>query len=120
MAAEEAMSAATVVATGVAIVVMTAATIEQAVALLIAARGGLAAGGLAAIALVAMEQAPHGMAHAMAPALAPARVGIATRRRGDNGRGHGRRRRSGLLLSPLADQHGPCHQQERSIHRIPP
>src|SRR6266542_912282 len=50
----------------------------------------------------------------MAPAFTAARI-VAARggsRRSNGGRRHGSR----FLVTRLADQHGPCHQQERSIH----
>jgi hypothetical protein len=74
----------------------------------------VAARRLTGIAVVTMEQAAHLIAQTVAPAIATAWVAVAAR--GSSRRSCGRRHGGNFLVSRLADQHGPCHQQERSIH----
>jgi hypothetical protein len=111
----------------VVIVVMSAARPELTAAAIIAAAATIVMDGaiivttgrLTGVAIVALEQAAQLMAQLVSKAFATARIAvIATpRRRGGSRHRHGLHRWGrNFLLSRLADQHGPCYQQERSIH----
>ena len=78
-----------------------------------AAIAGGAARGFARIA-IARKQATQPFAKPMGASAATIGTTTGTTTGSDNGRRSGRRR--GLLVPTLANQHGRCHQQERSIH----